>query len=161
MVKNRKKIFLWTCFGLKAYSKTGNPHWTQNLRKKFAHTLQFRHTQLLSGNNKQDINCHRFTWLVSEGISAVFWCWTHSGHHVQMLLRAAEVLGQVVHAEVFMLAGVKPGAVLLWVWDSVQEDPKRFPNRFLANWRQVISFCGLFLLTFSDNMRQYINIKDD
>ena len=49
-------------------------------------------------------------------LSKVFqahWCWTHSGHQVQMLLRAAEVLGQVVHAEVFMLAGVDPGSVLL------------------------------------------------
>ena len=41
------------------------------------------------------------------------WRWTHSGHHVQMLLGAAEVLSQVVHAEVFMLAGVNPGSVLL------------------------------------------------
>lgn len=64
-------------------------------------------------------------------------CWTHSGHHVQVLLWAAKVLGQVIHAEVFMLAGINPGPVLLCVWDSVQEDPERFPNRFLANWGHI------------------------
>lgn len=50
-----------------------------------------------------------------------------------MLLRAAEVLGQVVHAEVFMLAGEDPGSVFLRVGDSVEEDPKGFPNCFLTN----------------------------
>lgn len=50
-----------------------------------------------------------------------------------MLLRAAEVLGQVIHAEVFMLAGVDPSSVFFRVGDSVKEDAKSFPNGFLAN----------------------------
>lgn len=73
-------------------------------------------------------------------------CWTHSGHHVQVLLRAAEVLGQVVHAEVFMLAGVDPGSVFFRAWDPVQEDPECFPNRLLTNWRDITC---LFILMFS------------
>lgn len=58
---------------------------------------------------------------------------SHSSHHVQVLLRAAEILGQVIHAEVLVLAGVHPGPVLLWVWNSVQKDPERFPDGLLAN----------------------------
>lgn len=58
---------------------------------------------------------------------------SHSGHHVQMLLRAAEVLGQVIHAEVLMLTGINPEPVLLRARDSIQKDPKCFPDGFLTN----------------------------
>lgn len=54
-----------------------------------------------------------------------------------MLLGAAEVLRQVVHAEVLMLAGVDPGSVFLRIRDPVEENPKRFPNRLLANCKVV------------------------
>lgn len=59
--------------------------------------------------------------------------WTHSGHQVLVLLGAAKVLREVVHAEVLMLAGVDPSSVFLGIWDPVEENPKGFPNRLLTN----------------------------
>ena len=67
------------------------------------------------------------SWLVAVWLA-------DPGHQVQVLLWLAEVVGQVVHAQVLVLAGVEPGSVLLRVRNPVQEDPKRFPNGLLANW---------------------------
>lgn len=50
-----------------------------------------------------------------------------------MLLGAAEVLRQVVHAEVLVLAGVDPSSVFLGIRDPVEENPERFPDGLLAN----------------------------
>lgn len=123
---------------------TGNIHLTQNLIGKFAPTLRFQPPQPLSGNQEaryEPSQSYTGDWSTRKqacSAAVLSWMslrWTHSGHHLQMLLRAAEVLGQVVHAEVFMLAGVNPRSVLLRVWDPVQEDPKSFPDGFLTNWR--------------------------
>lgn len=54
-----------------------------------------------------------------------------------MLLGVAEVLRQVVHAEVLMLAGVDPGSVFLGIRDPVEENPEGFPNCLLANCKVV------------------------
>ena len=129
----------------------------QHLRGKSAPTLQVQPPLPLSGNYKQDVDDHRCTMEEDKKTDVQYemktdivlcLCWTHSGHQLQMLLSAAEVLGQLVHAEVLVLAGVNPDSVLLRVRDPVEEDPERLPDGLLANCTKIMERYRRLTLTF-------------
>lgn len=58
-----KKCFLRAHFGFKVYPKKNYQHTgnSQNVKRRFALTLQLHLVQLLSGNKTQDVNFYRFT----------------------------------------------------------------------------------------------------
>ena len=58
----------------------------------------------------------------------------HPLDHVHVLLRGAEVAGEVGDAERFVLADAHPALVLHRARDAVQEDPEGLPHRLLADW---------------------------
>lgn len=53
--------------------------------------------------------------------------------HVEVLLGAAEVGGQVGHAQGLVLAYVHPALILTGARDAVEEDPEGLPHRLLAH----------------------------
>lgn len=57
----------------------------------------------------------------------------HLVQHLHVLLRAAEALEQVAHAEGFLLTGGDPAVILAGAGDPVQENAEGFPHRRLAN----------------------------
>ena len=57
----------------------------------------------------------------------------HHGDYAHVLLRAAEVLGEVRDAERLVLTGVNPLLILCGSRDPVEEDPERLPHRLLTN----------------------------
>lgn len=58
---------------------------------------------------------------------------SHPVHHVDVLLRVAEVPGQIRDAERLELAAVHPSLVLGRTGNPVKEDAEGLPDGFLAN----------------------------
>lgn len=60
-------------------------------------------------------------------------CFSYPVNHAHVLLRAAEVFGEVRDTERLVLTRVNPSLVLRRPGDPVEEDPERLPHSLLTN----------------------------